>query len=164
MSTTTFSPLTTAERQRAEAADARGDYGSIDSRIARLADAREAQAQSLEELRARPEARESDIRDREEGLRSYDEELAQLRAHRLVTTEAGRDAAGRLLRGAWDSNGTNSIHLPADLARPLLEARGWRLDGGRWYTPEGNTYYWSAEEALTVELVGEAMSLPGDRA
>lgn len=79
-----------------------------------------------------------------------------------TTTEQGRDAARKLLGGDWDAGGTQSVNLPSDLARKLLEARGWRKSGGRWYTPEGNTYYWELAEALRVELVGEALSLPSD--
>jgi hypothetical protein len=71
--------LTPEERRRAEEADERGEHGSLVSRIGRLADARDAIAQGLEELRRRPGARSSDIRAREEQLRSYDRELAELR-------------------------------------------------------------------------------------
>jgi hypothetical protein len=71
--------LTPEERRRAEEADERGDYGSLASRIGRLADARDATARGLEELRRHPGARSSDIRAREEQLRSYERELAELR-------------------------------------------------------------------------------------
>lgn len=73
------STLTPEERRRAEEADERGDYGSLASRIGRLADARDGGARSLEELRRRPEARAQDVRAWEEQLRSYDRELAELR-------------------------------------------------------------------------------------
>jgi Domain of unknown function (DUF6927) len=71
--------LTPEEHRRAEEADERGDYGSLASRIGRLADTRYATARGLEELRRRPGARGSDIRAREEQLRSYERELAELR-------------------------------------------------------------------------------------
>lgn len=71
--------LTPDERRLADEADQRGDYASLASRIGRLADARDATAQSLEELRGRPDARSSDVRGRETQLRSYDQELAELR-------------------------------------------------------------------------------------
>lgn len=80
----------------------------------------------------------------------------------MKTTEEGRRAAARLLQGDWDTNGTATVSLPFDLARQLLEARGWRRAEGRWYTPEGDTYFWDFEEALRVEFIGEAMSLPSD--
>ncbi len=71
--------LTPDERRLAEEADERGDYGSLASRIGRLAGARDATAQNLEELRLRPDARSSDIRASEAQLNSYDDELAELR-------------------------------------------------------------------------------------
>jgi hypothetical protein len=71
--------LTREERRRAEEADARGDFASIDSEIGRLADARDATAQALEELRRRPCARGRDIRGFESQLRAYDAELVELR-------------------------------------------------------------------------------------
>lgn len=71
--------LTAEERRRAEEADEREEYGSLASRIGRLADARDATAHSLEQLRRRPGARSRDIRAWEEQLRSYDRELAELR-------------------------------------------------------------------------------------
>jgi hypothetical protein len=71
--------LTPEERRRAEEADEREEYGSLASRIGRLADARDATARGLEELRGRSGARSSDIRAFEEQLRSYDRELAELR-------------------------------------------------------------------------------------
>jgi hypothetical protein len=76
--------LTPHERRRYEEADERGDYGSIASRLGRLADARDATAQSLQELRRRPEARATDGRAREEQLWDYDRELADLRSRSLA--------------------------------------------------------------------------------
>jgi hypothetical protein len=71
--------LTPEERRRGEEADERGEYGSLASRIGRLADARDATARGLGELRRNPGARNSDIRALEEQLRSYERELAELR-------------------------------------------------------------------------------------
>lgn len=71
--------LTPHERRRYEEADERGDYGSIACCLGRLGDARDATAQSLEELRRRPEARATDVRALKVQLYDYDRELADLR-------------------------------------------------------------------------------------
>lgn len=76
--------LTPHERRRYEEADERGEYGSIACWLGRLGDARDATAQSLEELRRRPEARVTHIRAREVQLRDYDRELADLRRRSLA--------------------------------------------------------------------------------
>jgi hypothetical protein len=76
--------LTPHERRRYDEADQRGDYGSIASCLGRLGDARDATAQSLEELRRRPEARAIDVRARAVQLRDYDRELAELRSRSLA--------------------------------------------------------------------------------
>jgi hypothetical protein len=76
--------LTPHERRRYEEAEERGDYGSIASRLGRLADARDATARSLEELRRRPEAHTKDVRAGEGQLWDYDRELADLRSRSLA--------------------------------------------------------------------------------
>lgn len=76
--------LTPHERRRYEEAEERGDYGSIASSLGRLADARDATARSLEELRRRPEAHTKDVRAREAQLWDYDRELADLRSRSLA--------------------------------------------------------------------------------
>ncbi|HUC06496.1 MAG TPA: hypothetical protein VMR96_00255 [Solirubrobacterales bacterium] len=76
--------LTPHERRRYEEADERGDYGSIACRLGRLGDARDATAQSLEELRRRPEARATDVGALKVQLHDYDRELADLRRRSLA--------------------------------------------------------------------------------
>jgi hypothetical protein len=78
--------ITATERRAAEEADRREDFASIASRIGRLADARDACALSLAELRARDGAGSADIRRRQSQLHDYDRELAELRGTPTVTT------------------------------------------------------------------------------
>jgi hypothetical protein len=78
------SSITPEERRGAEEADAESDYASLPSRLGRLGDARDATAQSLEELRRRPEHRPIDALGRQDQLRAYDCELTELRAALLA--------------------------------------------------------------------------------
>jgi GNAT superfamily N-acetyltransferase len=93
--------LSDQERSDARAADEGGEFCSLDSRIGRLADARDAAVTSLAELRARPDARPQDIRAWEVQLASYESELVDLRLDSgrpladLLTFSEGGDALGR---------------------------------------------------------------------
>lgn len=66
-------------------------------------------------------------------------------------------------QGDWDQGGVTTVSLPKELAEKFLEGRGWTRDGdGRWvsYPDEHGTVQtsWETDEALSWELVGEALS------
>lgn len=60
--------------------------------------------------------------------------------------------AWRVFQSDWDSDGTVSVHLPADVAVNLLDLCGWtRNEREQWVSPNGATS-WHVEEACQIAL------------
>lgn len=70
----------------------------------------------------------------------------------------GLQRARRMFSGEWDANGTTTVHMPASVARDLLEARGWTraFQQGAWDSPSGDRY-WHTDEALAHALASEVL-------
>jgi hypothetical protein len=72
------------ERLRAEEADEREDYGSVESKLGRRGYARDHAAHCLEALRKRPDAKPEDIRRWRAEIEDYDRRIAELRSHLIA--------------------------------------------------------------------------------
>lgn len=72
------------------------------------------------------------------------------------TTTKGLAVASAILSSDWDEGGTVSVHLPADAAPALLDARGWTFHpNGQWVSPDRTIRSWYADEALQFALLAE---------
>lgn len=72
----------------------------------------------------------------------------------MANLQAARDILGD---STWDEGPTVSVHLPADIARFFLKARGWRHEGaGYWTAPDG-ARFWELDEALQLAIAAEVL-------